>query len=133
MAGVAEANVFAEGGAVPTPPRSQVEADGFAFEFVGDVDGGAGAAHGVEDGVAFAGVAGEQLPDDPGGGGADVVFVAMAFAAVVLGGIFPEGGGEQFKRWFVHRGPLCTGLRGGGEVGLEHFGGHGEVNVQFAP
>jgi len=80
----------------------EVEAEGLALEFVGDVDGGAGAAHGVEDGVTLAGVAGEKLPDDPGGGGADVVFIAVGFAAVVLGGILPERCGKKMKRGFVH-------------------------------
>ena len=77
------------------PGGGEVEAEGFTVEFLGDVDGGAGAAHGVENGVAFAGVAGEELPDDPGRSCSDVIFVAVGFAAVVLGGVFPEGGGSS--------------------------------------
>ncbi len=79
----------------------EVEAGEFSVEFLGDVDGGAGAAHRIDNEVAFAGVAGEKLPEDPGGGCADVVFVAVGRAAVVLGGVFPEGGGVEGEGGFV--------------------------------
>lgn len=55
----------------------EVVTDAFAVEVFADIEGGSGAAHGIDDGVVYFGVAFEELVDDPGGGGADVVLVAL--------------------------------------------------------
>lgn len=55
----------------------EIEGDGFAVEVFADIDGGSGAAHGIDDDVVFFGVAFEELVDDPGGCGSDVVFGAL--------------------------------------------------------
>ncbi len=82
--------------------RGEVESERFSGKLLGDVERGAGATHGIENRIPFAGVALEELPDHPCRRGADIVFIAMRFAAVILGRIFPERGGEQRKGWFIH-------------------------------
>lgn len=82
LARVAANDVDARGG--------DVETLGAAFEVAADVDGGARADEGVDDEVAFFGVALDDVPDDVAGGRAAVALQALLVGAVVLRRVVPQ-------------------------------------------
>lgn len=81
--------------------RHKIEPLAQPIEVMTDIEGGARATHGIKNPIADAGITGEQLPDDPTGGGSGVVGVALHAGAspvarqIVLRRILPERRGER--------------------------------------